>query len=431
MRIAHVTNYFVPASIGGAEVHCAELARRQREAGNAVTVITNHLGVTFEDPNVHNLEVKPNPLLVPLLFPQRSIDRKLEQTLRAFEPDVVHIHNVHRTLGFGAYRVAARWPSVATIHDYHLFCLKTDNSRRAGFACNDRSECARCARTFYPEKAKEDYPARAGAIDRLVSLAGWMFPAVPPLRNAMRVHFFNAWIDAVIAPSDAVLKTLLLWGVPPDRLVTIGTIIPLCDPQPVVDLPGANGVVFGFIGKLTENKGVHILLDAARSVARSRRNVRLRIAGDGPNADELRTVAAGIEGVEFLGRISQERLSEFYRSVDVVVVPSTWPEPAPLVVLESMARARALIVAKIGGMPDQVGSTAITVQSNDAVALAGAMTRLIDNPALAGELGARARTRFFADLAPEKILAQTEDVYRRAIAAHADKHRLRWSRHLV
>jgi glycosyltransferase involved in cell wall biosynthesis len=421
MRIAHVTNLFVPFSTGGAEVHCNELAKRQREAGHTVVIITNELGAVFEDPNVRNLEVRPNPLLLPLLIPQRSIDRKLAQTLRAFEPDVVHLHNVHRTLGFGAYRVAAGWPSVAMMQDYHLFCLITDNSRRAGFVCNDRSGCAGCARTFYPAKAKEAFPARARVIERLASVAGWAFPAIPPVRNTMRERFFNAWIDAVIAPSDAVRKTLLLWGVPADRVVTIGNVIRLSNPEVAADPPGTSEIRFGFIGKLAENKGLRVLLDAVRKIAQSGRHVHLRIAGDGPHAQSLRAAADGIEGVEFLGRISQERLDEFYRGVDVVVVPSTWPDPAPLVVLESMARARALIVAEIGGMPDQVGSTAITVPSNDASALGDAMTRLIDNPALAGELGARARARFFADLAPEKVLSRTEDVYRRAIAAHADK----------
>lgn len=429
MRIAHVTNLFVPFSTGGAEVHCNELAIRQRKAGHTVAIITNELGAVFEDSNVRNLEIKPNPLLLPLLFPQRSIDRKLAQTLRAFEPDVVHVHNVHRTLGFGAYRVAANWPSVAMIQDYHLFCLITDNSRRAGFACNDRSGCADCARTFYPVKAKEAFPARAATIERIAALGSWAFPAIPPLRNAMRERFFNAWVDAVIAPSDAVRKTLLLWGVPPDRVVTIGNVIRLSDLEPVANPPGTSGNTFGFIGKLAENKGVRVLLDAVREVAQSGHRVHLRIAGDGPQAQSLHAAAAGIETVEFLGRIPEGRLDEFYRSIDVVVVPSTWPDPAPLVVLESMARARALIVAEIGGMPDQVGSTAITVKSNDVTALADAMILLIDNPALAAELGTSARARFFAELAPEKILAQTEDVYRRAIAAHADTRRSRGNRH--
>jgi glycosyltransferase involved in cell wall biosynthesis len=421
LRIAHVTARFVPVSYGGAEVHCAELARRQREQGHEVIVITNEPGATFADPHVRNLDVAPRTLQLALLFAQRSIDRRLADELAAFAPDVVHVHNVHQTLGIGAYRVASRYPTVATMHDYHLFCLRTDNSRFAGNTCNDRSACARCARSFYPAKAKEAAPSRARAIDRAAALGAPLFALIPPLRNSFRERWFDAWVDAAIVPSEAVRTTMLRWGVPGERIETIGSII--AEPaSPGESGPlGATTPIFGFIGRLAENKGVRLLLEAFRRATRPDRPLRLRIAGDGPEAASLHAAAAGLDGVAFLGRLERDRVDEFYESVDAIVVPSLWPEPAPLVVLEAMARGRVPIVADIGGMPDQIGDAGLTATSNDADALAAALRRISDTPGRADELGARARARFETQLAPSLVLERHEALYRRTIARRGER----------
>jgi glycosyltransferase involved in cell wall biosynthesis len=341
--------------------------------------------------------------------------------LRAFAPDVVHIHNVHRTLGFGAYGVAASWPNVATIQDYHLFCLKTENYREEGRACNDRAACASCASVFYPGQSAQMDPRGAQLTTRLSSRMPRMFwNAVPPIRNAFRERYFNSWIDTVICPSNAVRETMMLWGVDAAKIRIVGNAVPLQNLGRVSTPMKTGPIVFGYIGKLTRAKGVHVLIAAFSQLQEAGSDVRLSIAGDGPDAQSLKELAAGVRNVDFLGRIGRDRIDAFYEDVDAVVVPSIWPDVMPLVVLEAMARGKALIVSAIGGMPDQVSDAGLIVPSNDVAALTGALRHVADRENVR-ELGNRARERFDRVYDPLLIAAQTEDVYREAAREHERK----------
>lgn len=421
MKVAHVTNLYVPHNLGGAEVNCFELVGHQRRAGHDVRVFTNERGRAFDDPGVVNLDLPVDPTTTALLLPQKAADRRLHEALKEFGPDVVHVHNVHRTLGFGTYGVAALWPNVVTIQDYHLFCLKTENYREEGRACNDRSMCAACASTFYPMQAKAIDPSRSTLLDRLPQgAANALWRVVPLVRNAARERWFNRWIDLVICPSSAVRETMVLWGIDPQKICLIGNAVPLQNIP--VNAPQSQPVrppSFGYIGKLTRAKGVHVLIEAFRRISPSVPGARLLVAGDGLDAEALQN-AAGDAAIEFLGRVPRDGIDTFYDAVDAVVVPSIWPDVMPLVVLEAMARGKAVIVSRIGGMPDQVGDAGIVVRSNDAAELADAMLRLTQRDEFS-KRSALSRERFEKHYSPELIARQTEDLYARAIQEHGKR----------
>jgi glycosyltransferase involved in cell wall biosynthesis len=424
MRIAHVTSRFVPAFYGGAEVLCDNLARLQLARGDDVVVITNLPHYRFDDSHVVNLDAPSNQFTTPLLIAQPHVDRALRQALAEFAPDVVHVHNVHGPLGFGAYREAAAWPSVATFHDYHLFCLRTDNMRIEGSACNDRRWCAGCARTLYVEKTKEVFPQRRAQIDAIATVAAPLFGLIPPVRNARRERALAKWIDEFICPSEDLRRTMVLWGLPPERIEVIGSIVGV-PAAPQASPARRETVRFGYIGKLVRLKGVHLAIEAVRALAAGGTKVRLTIAGDGADAPALRDLAEGLDCVEFLGRIDGPQIERFYAGIDALLVPSIWPEPSPLVVLEAMGRQKPVVVSNIGGMPDQVGPSGLVAKANDAADLARAMQTLVDDPSLREELGRRARARVLEHFTPERILERTHDVYLRAIESKKATHAAR------
>jgi glycosyltransferase involved in cell wall biosynthesis len=414
MKIAHVTNLYVPASLGGAEVNCFELVKHQRANGHTVRIITNEIGATFEDPDVVNLEQAVNPISIALLYPQASVDKALARALDEFSPDVVHVHNVHRTLGFGTYGQISKWPSVATIQDYHLFCLKTDNTRIEGQACNDRRFCSSCAATFYPNQLAELSPDNERWIETIGLIAKPFWPLVPALRNSLRSSRFSRAIDAVICPSSAMRDTMTLWGVPAEKMYVIGNAVQLDTNAQHLPADNRSGpITFGYIGKLTRSKGVHVLLDAFRMMECPDSDARLLVAGDGPDGKRLREKGAAVEGVTFLGRIGRDDIDGFYRSVDAIVVPSIWPDVMPLVVLEAMARGKAVIVAGIGGMPEQVAEAGIVVESNSAESLLRAMKGLTREKC--AQLGEIARARFADHFEPAHLARETEALYERIL----------------
>ena len=149
-----------------------------------------------------------------------------------------------------------------------------------------------------------------------------------------------------------------------------------------------------FAGRLAGEKGVAVLLDAWREAGLAERDAVLVLAGGGPI--RARAVA---DGTRFAGALPPAELRNFYAGSDVVVVPSVptrdFLEPWGLVVNEAFDQGVPVIAsdavgAAAGGLV-QDGHTGLVVPAGDAAALAGALRRLHDDPALRTRLGAAAR----------------------------------------
>jgi glycosyltransferase involved in cell wall biosynthesis/GT2 family glycosyltransferase len=152
-------------------------------------------------------------------------------------------------------------------------------------------------------------------------------------------------------------------------------------------------VTVGFLGRLVPEKGVFVLLDA---LARDDR-LHARIAGGGPLADILPNELAvrGLdERLQLVGPVDPDDVVSFYRSVDVVAVPSIprqgWTEQFGRVAIEAMASGVPVVSSDAGALPDVVADAGIVVPHSDAAALASALI------AAAGERRAELRERGFA-----------------------------------
>lgn len=135
-------------------------------------------------------------------------------------------------------------------------------------------------------------------------------------------------------------------------------------------------IVVGFVGRLVPEKGVGVLLDAAALDPR----VRLRVAGAGPQLDSLRTAARELglaDRAEFVGPLPPEALPAFYRTLDVLAVPSratpTWTEQFGRVAVEAMSCGVPVVASDAGALPDVVGGAGLIVAASDASALVSAI----------------------------------------------------------
>lgn len=165
-------------------------------------------------------------------------------------------------------------------------------------------------------------------------------------------------------------------------------VLPLgVDPGNFAPTAGATGperpLRVGYVGRLTEQKGVDVLL---RAVA-SHPDLRLEVIGAGPKESALTELTAQLgasDRVVFRGFARQEELPEIYRGFDVLAVPSL-PQPGLLeqfcrVAVEAMASGVPVVASDIGALPEVVGDAGVLVPPGDPSALGAALQGLADEP---------------------------------------------------
>jgi glycosyltransferase involved in cell wall biosynthesis len=224
----------------------------------------------------------------------------------------------------------------------------------------------------------------AGAA-RVYTVHGLPEPYLPPpagsarpgLRARLAYRGVDALLarraDAVITVSRAVERELVeRLGWPAERITVIPNGVELGAPLP------ARGELVGTLTSFAPVKGLDVLLDAAAALP----SAGFAIFGEGDSAAlRERARALGLDGtVAFPGHVpAREALSRM-----AVFVLSSHMENAPLALLEAMAAGVPVVATRVGGVPELVPEgTGLLVEPGDAAALAAAIGRLLDDPALA------------------------------------------------
>ena len=175
-----------------------------------------------------------------------------------------------------------------------------------------------------------------------------------------------------------------------------------------------------FIGRLVPYKGVGVLIDAMASVS----GATALILGDGPLRGELeaRAAASGAAGrVRFLGALPDAEVVAHLHACDVFVLPSvSRQETFGVAQLEAMACGRPVVSTNLEtGVPwvNQDGVTGLVVAPGDAAALAAALKRLVDDPALRARLGSAGKARVAASFTLTEMARATTTLYREILSA--------------
>jgi glycosyltransferase involved in cell wall biosynthesis len=241
----------------------------------------------------------------------RKRQRKAAETLARFDPDIVHVHNVYPSWGSAVHLAAveARVPLVMTVHNFRMRCPN-------GLMFTEGSICRRCQRGNYLQAiAHRCFPTRRQSFAYAGAL--WIH------RFAVRLQ---DEVSLFVCPSDFVRNELVTWGFSAETTVTIPN---FCYPQSDADpQPGRFGV---FVGRLSSEKGVHVLLEALRIA----KDPPFRVVGDGPMGSLLRNqaVALGLTNIEFLGRVPPDQVGEILRGSRFLAMPSLSNETGGLAAL--------------------------------------------------------------------------------------------------
>ena len=244
-----------------------------------------------------------------------------------FAPEIVHLHNAYPAIGPAVHLAAAerRIPLVMTVHNYRLRCPNGLMFTRARSAADVKAGCIhpRLVHRCFPDKKQS--ATYAGAL--------WFHRFV--LRLQDKVSMF-------IGPSRFVQDRLIEWGIPAERTRAI--------PNPVeaVDAPSDPGSFGVFVGRLSAEKGVEVLI---RALARAG-DPSFKIVGDGPvrrGAEQLAR-SLGLRRTEFLGIMGAAAVHEVLEASRYLVMPSICEEPGAISALEAMAHGRPIIVSAVGSL---------------------------------------------------------------------------------
>jgi glycogen synthase len=173
------------------------------------------------------------------------------------------------------------------------------------------------------------------------------------------------------------------------------------------------------VGRLVPEKGIPLLLEAARILKHEGHDFDVRIVGDGPERRGLEEIIQrkNLQScVSITGFLTGEPLAAALQDVNVVVMPSTWEETAGLAAIEQMMRGRLVVAADIGGLREVVGDTGMKFAPGSATALADCLRSVIANPSLIGALGQEARQRAQNLFDRTGMIANHARIYRRVRA---------------
>jgi len=212
-----------------------------------------------------------------------------------------------------------------------------------------------------------------------------------------------------VTPTDWLAKVLVL---PRMRTVHHGVPVGL-----TTAADGASPETFGFLGRLVSTKGVGVLLAAAEDLQRAKYRFELKVIGDGPEGERLKSQAAGLDGrVKFLGHVPDEKIEQVLADAATVVMPSLGGEVFGLVAAENMLRGKLVIVSDIGALQEVVGDTGLVFRTGDAEGLADCMRQVLDNPRLAASKGSEARDRAMKVFSRDSMIQGHLALYRKALA---------------
>ncbi|MDR7300237.1 glycosyltransferase [Haloactinomyces albus] len=245
----------------------------------------------------------------------------------------------------------------------------------------------------------------------------------PPQRERIEAELART-ADLVVATCSDEVSELTELGVPEERTAVVPCGIDLTKFVPAgpstarTDRPRILS-----IGRLVERKGVDTVITALAGVP----DAELVIAGgperstwdSDPEIARLRSVAerAGVaDRVDFRGQVTHADAPALYRSADVVV-SAPWYEPFGTVPLEAMACGVVPVVTAVGGHLDTVidGETGLLVPPRDSHALASRLRALLARPRWRCELGSTGAEHVRARYGWDRLVRETESVYRRAL----------------
>lgn len=279
---------------------------------------------------------------------------RVRQRVRDFHPDVVHFHNTFPLMSPAVLWAAKRQgvAVVQTLHNYRLGCLN-------GVLFRDSRICTQCV-------------GRAP----IAGMVHGCYRGVKPsavVAGMYALHrskgTYRKAVDRFVLLTEASIDTYVRMGVPRNKIFVKPNFL---HPDPPVG-SGCGGYVV-FVGRLSVEKGIGVLLEAWRS---DQTLPSLKIMGDGPMRSQVEEAVSQLPNVEYLGQQNRETVAATLRGADLLVMPSLWYETCGMVMVEAFASGTPVAASQHPQIAENLGLTGVLFDPRKQASLAGAVRSAI------------------------------------------------------
>jgi glycosyltransferase involved in cell wall biosynthesis len=366
MRLLYVIHQFFPDCHSGTEQYCLAAAREARRRGDDVTVLSLHWQHEHAMPPVrlfeqpydgirvirlnHWRQMNPNDVLRD--YENLHLDGWFQTVLDDVRPEAVHFFHL-RQLGSNLIRVARTYGArtIVNLMDFWYVCPRFTLLRSDGGLCEGPPDGgAGCVDCEFPELA-----GAAPGNDPANDLAGARLRALLDRPHRQLANLMAA--DVVVAPSHFLAEMFVKNGLPRERI----TVIPYgLEPDRIVAIAAERPrrpLRLGFCGVLSPWKAPHLAVDAVLATPTA---VTLQVHGRTEEAmfqdyiDAMLARASCDPRISFPGAYAGADAAQIFAAMDVLLVPSTWYENTPFVVLEAFMAGVPVIASDLGGLSEVI-----------------------------------------------------------------------------
>lgn len=457
MKILLTAHQFLPSYTSGTEVLTFEVARELIRLGHQVRILTGWPNDDDAAPSSAYDEFEYEGIRIHRVHPPGVADTTVAERTRAefdnpmtaaaftaltakWRPDIVHFFHLQRLSSSIPMRcVQAAIATVYTATDFWAICplnqLRLPDGRTCEGPDRDSANCvlhlAVQGRRVHLAPLYRWVPLRlVGAVLRIAPAeengASKNIGAARALQHRPDVmRRMLKSIDRVIAPTQYMAQRLREFGTPEESISELHYGIDTTIYSNVRPLLAGPRLRIGFIGTLSEHKGPHVLLEAMKLVP-SDMPCEVSLYGDEtfyPDyVTQLKLLCEGDERIAFRGSFVRDELPRVIADLDVLIIPSTWSENTPLVILAAQSAARPVVGSNVAGISEIVtdGQNGRLFEAGDAAALAAILRELVGQPEQLRAMAERARPSKDISMYTAELVA----IYEEVLAARARQHLL-------
>lgn len=331
-----------------------------------------------------------------------SAARKVRKYIVDFQPDIVHIHNWHFATGPLIIREAKKCgvKVIVTLHNYRLLCPS------ATLVFNGRGfEDSVCAN--FPWKA-----IFIGAYRNSICLTFWLAVVIWVHRRIKTWNLVDRYVVLTEASKEVFVSSSL--NVPSSKYIV--------KPNCTVDLAAKDLATrecrFLYVGRLSEEKGIFVLLEAFSKV-----NLQLDLVGDGPLKNHVTSFCNNRVNVRYLGPLNTFDVRKQMRVCSALIFPSIWNETFGLVLIEALSVGCPVIASNIGSVPEIIkdGVAGLLFSPGNVDSLIEKIENWSDmSDGLRNSYCQNARHSYESNFTPEKNLKKLLKIYQ-SVLPHSDR----------